>query len=118
MRGLAELNRAFKQVEVGLRTDLRAGLLDAAEPVRTTAEDLAAGNIRNIGGRWSQMKKGATGRIVYVAPRARRRGGSPRPNLGGLLMREAMLPALDRRQREVERKLETLLDRLGSKAGF
>jgi hypothetical protein len=86
--GLRELQRACNASEREVRLGVRAKLREAAEPVRARAEELAVGSIRNIGPVWSRMRVGVTPGAVYVAPRARRRGGSPRPNLGGLLMRE------------------------------
>lgn len=60
------------------------------------------------------MKVGSTVNTVYVAPAARRAGGSPRPNYGGLLMRRAMLPAVDEKRAEVIDKFEDALDKIAN----
>lgn len=117
IRGLRELNHALQAYNKDLQRELRDELRDAAEPVRGRAESLASSSISNIGF-WSQMRTGVTSRVVYVAPRRRRRGGSPRPNLAGLLMGQAMEPALDAEQGQVVRSVESMLDRLGRENGF
>lgn len=96
---------------------MRRELREVGEPVRLLAEQMAAGNISNIGATWSRMKLGVTSRVVYVAPRARRKGGSPRGNLRGLLETQ-MQQALDGRTTDVIRGFENLLDRLSNSRGF
>lgn len=118
VRGLRELNRAFKNVDRDLRKELRDELKDVAEPVRSSAETLAGQSIRNIGPVWERMRVGVTTKVVYVAPRAKRHGGSPRPNLAGLLIDRAMQPALDQHEGDVVNRLERMLDRIGNKNGF
>ena len=118
IEGLAELNRAFRQLSTDSARELRGELLKAAEPVRAAAQTLAGQRITNIGPVWSGMKAGATSRYVYVSPKARRRGGSPRPNLGGLLMKRAMQPALAKEAPTVEGRLERLFNRLADRHGF
>jgi hypothetical protein len=118
VRGLRELNRAFKQVDKDLRKELRDELKDVAEPVRSTAEMLAGQSIRNIGPVWERMRTGLTTKVVYVAPKAKRHGGSPRPNLAGLLMDRAMQPALDQHEHDIVNRFERMLDRVGNKNGF
>lgn len=88
-------------------------LKEAAEPVRVAAEGLAASRIRDVGAGWSKFRTGTRSGVVYVAPRARRRGGSPRPRFGVLLMTRAMLPAVEQEEDEVVRRVEGLLDRIG-----
>jgi hypothetical protein len=118
IRGLRELDRAFTQISRDVKRGIRKELRDAGAPVRSRAEQLAVAEIRNIGGRWSGMRIGVTSRTVYVAPRPRRSGGSPRPNLAGLLLNRAMQPALDEQRDEVIRRLESWIDRVAAKNGF
>jgi hypothetical protein len=101
-----------------LQKQLRVELARVGEPVRAQAEQLALGNITNIGGVWSRMRLGVTRSYVYIAPRARSRGGSPRPNLGPLLLNQAMWPAAKQHEPEVVARLEGMLDRLGAQNGF
>lgn len=118
IEGIRELNRAFAQISLEVKRDNVRKLREATEPARAKAEELAVSNIRNIGGRWSQMRLGVITRGVYLAPKARRRGGSPRPNLGGLLLKRSMLPAVREAQPEIVARLEVWLDGLAGQNGF
>lgn len=118
VEGLEEFRRDMRVMAATVDKEARVALRAAAEPVRTRAEDLAAGNIRNIGPVWSRMRLGVTLRVVYVAPRARRAGGSPRPNLGGLLMNEAMVPALEEKEPEVIEAMDGFIDGFTAAHGF
>lgn len=118
VEGYRELMRSFALISDELRTGLRAQLAEAAQPVKPKAEGMAVSNIRNIGDRWSRMRIGITTTAVYLAPAARRRRGSPRPNLGPLLMKRSMLPAVEQTMPEVEARLEGWLDVLGEGQGF
>src|SRR5687768_9727286 len=95
VKGLRELQRASRAAGKATRTAVRGALADAGGPVRARAEQLAQSEIPTAGPKWSRMKIGVTMRSVYVAPAARRAGGSPRPNFGRLLLTRAMLPAVE-----------------------
>lgn len=114
--GLRDLQRAFKLADATLVRELRTSLKEAAEPVRTDAERLARAGIPTIGLPWSQMRVGVTSTSVYVAPR--RRGSRlvtrRRPNLAGLLLGRAMLPALDQNQNEVATRVDRMLGEVGA----
>jgi hypothetical protein len=68
--------------------------------------------------RWAEQRIGVTARTVYIVPRAKRRGGSGRPNLKGLLLGRAMEPALVAKTDEVEEAAVKMLDSLARKSGF
>lgn len=117
--GLRELQRAFAAADKVVAKDLRDSLREAAEPVRSDAERLAASEITNIneGDPWQGMRIGVTRTTVYVAPRRRgvkARGDQARrrPNLAGLLMDEALQPALDSNRNEIERRVDGVLERM------
>ena len=117
--GLAQLQRVFavmgKDAERGLRKDLRK----IAEPVRVKAAGLSRSEVSHIGDRWARARLGVSGRaVVYVVPTSRRRGGSPRPNLGALLQERAYQPALEQSQGEVVRGVEAFLDDFIRAHGF
>lgn len=114
LTGLKEATGALRQIDRKLPKLITEDLRKAAEPVAPKATSLAVGRIRNIGSRWSGMRIGATGREVYVVPRARRRGGSPRPNLGALLLEQSMLPAVESLLPEITSRVEDALDRITS----
>src|SRR5262245_44121547 len=109
-----ELNQAFKTADANTRKQFRNSQKDMAEPVRATAVRLAQGGIRNIGPRWAEMRTGVTQTLVYVAPKSRRKSGSPRPNLAGLLAGQALEPALDQHSVEIERRFGQLMDKVAS----
>lgn len=117
VHGLRELNRAFARYGAEEKKALQASLKAAGEPVRTRAEDLAAANITNIGPDWSQMRVGATTKVVYVAPKRRRNPNLRRPNLAPLLMDSALSPALEETEPEVVALVGGVLDMLGERWG-
>jgi hypothetical protein len=118
VQGLRELQRALKKLESELAGEIRRELHDLAKPVAVEASRLAAEEITNITPRWAAMKTGATMRGAYIAPAARRGRGTGRPNLAGLLMTRAMLPAAEHRRDDVIRGLEHMIDRLARREGF
>jgi hypothetical protein len=118
VKGQKELEASFMELRKETLTEMRPALLALAEPVRSDAQTLAGTQITNIGMRWSRMRIGATVSGVYVAPTSRRRGGSPRRNLAGLLMDDAMQPALDRNQAEIVSKLDEVVNAWSAKAGL
>jgi len=118
VQGLRELSTAFGRLSAELKAELKAELAAAAEPVRARAEALATSEIRNIGPTWSRMRVGVTPGVVYVAPKSRRRRGSPRKNLAPLLMDRAMQPALEQEEPEVVGLLDAMLGRLSDENGF
>lgn len=117
VKGLKEMNRAFTRADKELKKDLRSTLRDIAEPVRREAAVRASREITNIGPAWSEMRSSATNTGAYIAPRRRRRGGSPRPNLATLLMERAMLPALEANADEVEDAVGDMLDDICTRWG-
>jgi hypothetical protein len=113
VKGLRELNRAFSKMSKETKKELRGELQRAAEPVRRGAEE----NTRILGPAWSRMRVGVKTSAVYVAPAARRKGGSPRPNAGVILLR-GMDEALEDKRGEVLGEVDKMLGRLGGDAGF
>lgn len=119
VKGYRELDRAFRNVSKDVSRTQRAALKVVAEPARAAAEQLAVGNITNIGSHWSRMRLGVLARGVYLAPTSRRTsGGSPRPNLAPLLMDRAMQPAVDQNEDKIIIGLEHWLDGIAIKNGF
>ena len=112
VRGFTELHRALRNADKETRLGIRKVEREAAEPVRVEAQELAAREISHIGTEWAAMRTGITTKLVYVAPRRRRKKGTPRPNLAGLLMTKAMEPALDRHSEQIERSMEQALERM------
>jgi hypothetical protein len=116
--GLRELQRAFAKIDKDLAKTVRAAIVEAGGPVRESAETLAETTITNIGPRWGRMRLGVTFDNAYIAPATRARRGSPRPAFGALLLRSAMLPALEKHENSIESEVTKAYDALVFKAGF
>jgi hypothetical protein len=118
IRGQAELEAAFLQVRREVLAEIKPVLKEIGGEVAKDAQSRAGTEIRNIGSRWERMRVGVTMKGVYVAPTSKRRGGSPRPNLAGLLMDRAMQPALDAKQDAAYARLDELVNVSSARAGF
>ncbi len=118
VEGLRELQRGLRGMNRDLGKQLTLELREVAEDVKTLAQEKAVANIPNIGDDWSRMRIGVTTKMVYVAPARRRRGGSPRKNLAGLLVSRAMQPAADEEHGRLVVKTEAMLDRLEFEYGL
>lgn len=119
VHGLRELNRAFARADKETRKEVRAAERAIAEPVRATAENLAGSEISGLqrSPQWAGMRIGVTRSLIYVAPKSRRKIGSRRPNLAGLLLSRAMEPALEQHRGDIERAIERALDRIADHFG-
>lgn len=115
VEGLTDLLRACRHSETEVRSLVRKKLLESGQSVREEAQSLASANISHIGARWARMRIGLVSRGVYIAPASRRAGGSPRPNLGTLLLEKSMLPAVAAQAGTVERRLEQAVDELAAR---
>lgn len=124
IRGLRELNRAFRAVDNGLEETLREGLRHAAEPVRVLAERKGLSEISGMSGspKWAEQHTVVSKRtaLVYIAPsrRGTRIPSRKRTNLAGLLATRAMEPALEENEEKVVHDVEAVIDILGRKQGF
>lgn len=117
IKGAKELEAAFMQLRREVLAEIRPALREITETVRVDAEQRSMHEISHIGATWSRMRIGLVVKGAYVAPKSRRRGGSPRRNLAGLLDR-AMQEAVDAKQDEVFRRLEEVVSTSASRAGF
>ena len=117
--GAEELRRAFLEAGTSFNREMRGRIAGYAEPVRADAEVMALSEIRNLGVKWSRMRKGTAPAIVYVAPvqRGTRILSRKRPKLAPLLMERAMVPALDRNRTQIVGKVDALLGRMERKFG-
>lgn len=118
--GLRELQRDFKKISRSLSKELRAELIKAADPVKDRAEALALSEIRNMprSPDWAGMRVGVTAKSVYMVPFRKRRRGTGRANLKGLLLDRAMDPALDEKQGEIVESVGQMIDNLADRNGF
>lgn len=117
VRGLTDLQRAFKFAEHDIHKDLRVALLSAGDPVRRAAEQLAVSAISRIGIPWSRMRVGVTRSSVYVAPverglQSRTNRKLRRRKLKPLLLESALDPALEMNRSKVIGEVEDTLSDL------
>lgn len=121
VEGLRELDRALRELDPLIQKELRLALRAASEPVRVRAAalglDRISGMKRAVNSAWWTMRLGG-GAFVYVAPASRNKGGSPRPNLAGLLMQKAMRPGLEEGEPAVVEAAQLAINRSFVKVGF
>jgi hypothetical protein len=114
IRGLRELNAAFRKVEKELRKDLRDELKAAGEVVRPVASSLFSPiDARSAAGYRVRVRA----RGVAVEQSLARTTGQ-HPQYGRLQMERALMPALDQKEGEVFDLMDGMLNRLGIRAGF
>ena len=122
VKGLKELTRDFKRMSKDLDRGLTKELKKAAEPAAARAEELALGRIRNMPGSpdWAVMRIGVSRAkgVVFMVPAARSGRRRSRPNLGALLLSEAMEPAVEQTSAEVVEALGDFIDNIADRNGF
>lgn len=114
VEGHREAMRALNRVNKGVARDLKGWLKEAAQPV---AEDAKARLSRFVGASLSTIKPAATVRGVFVRQNARSVTGK-RPDFGGLVMTEGLIPAAWSRLDETLQGVERAWDRLADREGF
>jgi len=119
VRGIRELERAFRLADKSEQKLLRQELKTAAVPVQRAAEGMALGRIRKMSPAWAAMRIGQKRSVVYIVPkqkgrRSRQNRNLRRPNLKTLLLDRAMIPALNSRKDDVVRGLEHMLASVGN----
>lgn len=114
--GLKELVLATGGYKTALAKEIRAELIVGAKLVATDARS-----------RMTRIDaKSAMGLVPFaratgtsgVKQRKKKRLNPGRGDYGALQMRRALLPALWSKRPEVEKNVDSMLDRLGGKAGF
>lgn len=110
--GAAELDKAFQRAGATMQRELDNRLRFYAQPVVADAEALALAS--GAGPAWSDMRVGASRRLVYVAPvkRGTRIESLKRPKFARRLLSRAMEPALNRNRANIERQFDELLARI------
>ena len=110
VKGLREFSRAATKAEKSTKNVIREKLGEAAVPVRDEARrNFERYDVASASG--FKIRVWGRGYGVFVEQSKRKKTGR-RPDYGSLQMRKALLPALESRSNEVERKLEEGLDEL------
>ena len=105
VKGLREFQRACNKSSKEVKSGLRRRLRESGDIVRDEARSRFAGiDARSAAG----YRTAVRARGVSVEQRLGRTTGR-RPDFGALQMRDALVPALDAKSGEVERKLEDML---------
>lgn len=111
VKGLRELNRAFKGYADDSRKELQAELRKIAEPVAATARQKAAPY-----GAATSTGFAAGARVAGAVVRQRRKKTTGHhPEFPGILMRKVLLPALAEHEERIIREVNDLFDRLDRK---
>lgn len=131
VRGLAELSRDMKRMGADLSDDLRDELRRVAEPISGRAEELAVAHYGESAGgseithlkpgaRWSKMRVGVSGKLIYVAPKehGKKVGAQKRRPFGLFLLEQAMDPALEEWAPRIVPRVEKMLDNLADLHGL
>lgn len=104
--GFSQLERDLKATNPALLKAMRAGLLEAVQPIKRDADRLSRSEISGMKRAkkkpppWSLQKVGQTTREVYMVPtekgaRARRDSKLRRPNFAVLMLGRSYDPALE-----------------------
>lgn len=116
IKGLADLRRVLRRMEGGLQKDLARRLKEAAEPVAAEARRIAPKRSRRLE---RSIKPFARGNVAGVRASAVARSAAyprgfayPRRLEYGRPSRPFLLPALQARRDEVERRVAQVLDDL------
>jgi hypothetical protein len=108
VRGFREFMRAAARAEKESKKEVRAALRKVAEPVRAEAASLfETVDPRTAAGYRVRVRQ----RGVSVEQSLRKTTGE-HPEFGSLQMREALLPALERKEGEIERGMEDAVDEI------
>jgi hypothetical protein len=125
VEGMTGMLRAFNRIDKRLAKDVKKQLALAAVPVQLGAQQRAVTQISGLRrenpmgtAKWAFMRIGVTSKVVYVAPQqrgrqSRRNTRLKRPNMAGLLLERAMLPALRANTSQVVARLDRVLGELG-----
>lgn len=113
VKGLREVDRAFRQTDKEASKALRAGMLEAARPIAASARDLIS---RYPGASVGTIRPRAAARGAFVTQGARKVSGL-RGDFGALQMRR-LNEALDENHAEVLEKAGEIIDLLAERNGF
>lgn len=115
VKGLKELERALKASDKETAKGFRKELREAGKIVALDARSRMGGIDRYSA---TGIRPRVRGGVNVSVEQSRRRTTGKRPDFGALQMRRALVPALESKRDEVERRVENLLDAVGRSNGF
>lgn len=113
VRGLAEVDKAFREMEKDASKELRKSLVEVARPVAETAQRSLS---RYQGASTRTIVPRAAARGAFVTQRAKKKTGL-RGDFGSLQMR-LLAAALDENEKHVMEGAERAMDALSRRHGF
>ncbi len=114
IKGLREVDKAFRDMDKDAAKDLRKSLVEAARPVAETAQGLLS---RYRGASVRTIRPRAVARGAFVTQGAKKTTGL-RGDFGVLQMRQVMEPALEQNEAKVMEGAERAMDALSRRNGF
>lgn len=115
VRGLAPLIRDFRRLSRGgLQAPLLAEMKELAQPVAASAQLRAA----RFGSKTQAGIQAGVSRFSAVVRQRQKRTTGQHPNLGDLLMKKSLIPALQENEENIIVGVEALLDRLTRPEGL
>lgn len=113
IKGLKELDRAFGKIDRDLRREMKVEIKAGAELVAADARPRAEKYGSRTAGGIKAAIRGTTGLVRQSIG-----GKRIRPAFGSVLLRNALLPAVEAKQEAVVDHFDQMLGRLGGDAGF
>lgn len=113
VKGIREVDKAFRQMDSDAAKVLRVAMVDAARPVAATAQEMISAY---VGASVSTIRPRAGARGAFVTQGAKKVTGL-RGDFGVLQMRR-LGEALDQNEDQVVRKAEAVIDLLAAHNGF
>jgi phage host-nuclease inhibitor protein Gam len=114
VKGLRELDRAFRRLDADVAKEVRAELTEVARPIAETAKAKLA---RYPGVSLETIIPKTTAKGALVVQNKRKVSGR-RSDFGALQMRQGLIPARSEHTSETVRGVEHVLDWLGRREGF
>lgn len=115
VKGLAELQRAFKRLESDVAKEIESELREAGKIVADDARRRLA-PVSPYSAMGIRPRVRGFGRVEVE--QSRRRTTGTRPDWGDLIMKRDLLPALSQNEEKIVQSIDRMLGRLGGEQGF
>jgi hypothetical protein len=114
VKGLRELDRAFRKLDSDVAKEVRAELTEVARPIAESAKQKLS---RYPGVSLETIIPKTTAKGALVVQNKRKVSGR-RSDFGALQMRQGLIPARSEHTSETVKGVEQVLDKLASREGF
>lgn len=113
VRGYKELLRGLVDADKNTRREVRATLREAGDTVKVAAAENALSRFHNAGRTAAGYRVVVRQRGLSVEQSIRKTTGK-RPDYGGLQMKDALLPALERNEGRIEADMDAAMDKVAA----